>query len=66
MCCRWPDEDEVSGASASAAIDPKDRLPADDRWRWMSSESWRSFTAHRVRRDFEREVHRERWAEVQR
>jgi hypothetical protein len=46
----------------SGSDDGESEPPAADRWRWASEAGWRSFVASIESRDFEREVHLERWS----
>ena len=45
----------------SGSDDSGSEPPAADRWRWASEASWRSFITSTEARDFEHEVHLERW-----
>ena len=55
-----------SARSGDSGSDSDPEPPAADRWRWASSESWRSFVESVGRRDFEAEVALERWNGVAR
>jgi hypothetical protein len=47
-------------SSADPGSDSDPEPPAAERWRWASEASWRAFVASVYRRDFEREIARER------